>query len=264
MLERLNLALFQFNLWANEYLNLHCAKYELGNSANNVHVDMRHVYAMHLHFLARAPIEEIWQFYIAHKTEHDKKLWAMHMLRVQEALMTCKGKALPDDHEVMCGTEEVPIPRESASDVRNYMQYYVHHKKFVNTQDYMRMMAKVQASMGDPDSERLAKADRACAETWWEKGQVIQAEQVEALLEAVLSKKNAVDSTVNWCGEVISVRTAQDAVNQSAASSAPRTTRSQAAAERIHGAAPNATNNSRKLYFIYINYTFTTDLCAHL
>lgn len=214
MLERLNLAVFQFNLWINEFLNLHCAKYDAENGANTIQADMRHVYAMHLHFLARATTEEIWQFYCTHRTDQDKKQWAMHMLRVQEALMISKGKKLPDDHEVLCGTEENPITRGSARDVTDYIQYYMQHHRFVDTCLFMRKMAAVQKNLQDPDSVQLSAEDSVNAEAWYANGQIAPVGLMDALLAAVENNENAVDATFSWDGQVVSVRTATDMVNR--------------------------------------------------
>lgn len=231
MLERLNLAVFQFNLWANEFLNLYCAKYEVGNEENNIQADMRHVYAMHMHFLAKAPIEVIWQFYMTHQTETDKKRWAMHMLRVQEALCVSKGKALSEEHMVLCGTAANPITRGSAEDVTDYMKYYVMHKNYVDTRAYMKKMSNVQKNLHNPGSAEPCAEDNARAEAWWTQGQMAPVGLIDKLLDALEKNENAVDATLSWNGQVLSVRTALNIVN---------------AANRTYSSAPSSAVRARR------------------
>lgn len=178
---------------------------------------MRHVYAMHMYFLANADIWEIWTFYDTHRSGKDKNDWAMHMLRVQEALRSSKGQDLKESDEALTGTVLDPIEFGSARDVSKYMKYYVMHDSFVDTKLFMQKAAAVQKNLHCADARErieLRHEDSVLAETWWTQGQIAPLGLIDKLHEALERGENAVDARLTWDGKIMSVTTAQELVNR--------------------------------------------------
>lgn len=240
--------MFKFNQWKGEFLNLRCTVHTDDN-ATQLTVDMRTIYAMHLYFLANAPMKMISDFCGVRKCHDTATRWAAHMIRFYIAVRKSNGEKLADGDAALVGTADKPILPNDPENITHALEfYYAPEVSLANTEKFMSIMRACTRKANDMDGE-LSEGEGEEGErggaAFWKKDSELDIEDMDKILELVLVGENSVHTIVSPDGKLIGVEYAKNKIRGRALRARGRETRSMTTGLTVGTLIPPSAKRSR-------------------